>query len=151
MAENAVKMGNGQPQSLTVSVKVNLEKETVWKYFTNPEDILCWNHASEDWHTTRAENELRPGGSFLSRMEAMDGSFGFDFSGIYDQVIPESLIAYTLADGRKVGISFQDEGAGSILVSETFETETVNPAELQQAGWQAILNNFKKYAEGRPR
>jgi uncharacterized protein YndB with AHSA1/START domain len=131
---------------ITVVSTINAPVEKVWKIWTEPHHIIHWNNASEDWQTTRAENDLLPGGKFLSRMEARDGSFGFDFEGIYDEVIPRQLITYSLEDGRKVRIDFAEKG-GQTTVTETFDAENTHPAEMQQAGWQAILDNFKKYAE----
>lgn len=107
---------------------------------------MNWNNASDDWHTPHAENDLRKGGKFLSRMEAKDGSFGFDFEGVYDEVIENEKIEYTTSDGRKVTTTFKETG-GVTNVSTTFEAETENSVELQRDGWQAILNNFKKYTE----
>jgi uncharacterized protein YndB with AHSA1/START domain len=131
---------------VTVTAKVQVPVNTVWERWTDPSHIINWNYASADWHTTRVENDLRVGGKFLSRMEAKDGSFGFDFSGKYDKIDPLKLIEYTLGDNRKVQISFDSDGKKTII-TETFETEQTNSPELQQKGWQAILNNFKKYAE----
>ncbi len=131
---------------LTVSSTVAATTEKVWTYWTKPEHIVHWNAASDDWHTTRAENDLRVGGKFTSRMEAKDGSFGFDFGGTYDSVHEPEYIEYTLGDGRKVMIHFTAQGSDT-LVTEHFEPETVNAHELQLGGWQAILNNFRKYVE----
>lgn len=133
-------------ESITVENTVNAPVEKVWKLWTAPEHITKWNNASEDWHTTRAENDLRVGGKFLSRMEAKDGSFGFDFEGVYTQVRTNEAIVYTIADGRKVEITFTSASDATKVV-ETFEAETENPIELQRGGWQAILDSFKKYAE----
>lgn len=133
-------------QMITIKASVNSPVERVWKYWTEPEHIKKWNSASEDWHTPYAENDLRVGGKFLSRMEAKDGSFGFDFGGIYDEVEQYKVIAYTLGDGRKVRIDFTDRD-NSTEVSVAFEAESSNPIEMQQSGWQAILENFKKYVE----
>lgn len=135
-----------QPVILTVAVTIDAPLSVVWKRWTTPADIRVWNTASDDWHTTKVENDLCEGGSFLFRMEAKDGSFGFDFSGTYDEVIPNRLIEYTLADERKVRVAFQNR-EDKIKVIETFEAEAVNPVELQQTGWQAILDNFKKHVE----
>ena len=132
--------------TITVETTVNSPVEKVWKFWTETEHITKWNSASEDWHTPHAENDLRNGGKFLSRMEAKDASFGFDFSGTYDEVKTNELIAYTMDDGRKAKIIFTKHGNATKLV-ETFEAETENSIELQHAGWQAILDNFKKYAE----
>jgi len=133
-------------KTITVSTIIHAPIEKVWKYWTTPENIMEWNSASEDWHTPRAENDLRAGGNFFSRMEAKDGSFGFDFGGVYDQVIEHKVISYTMGDGRKVEVNFWDEGNDTKII-ETFEAESTNSFEQQQAGWQAILDNFKKYAE----
>lgn len=131
---------------ITVETNVNAPVEKVWEYWTKPEHITQWNNASDDWHTPRAENDLRAGGSFSARMEAKDGSFGFDFGGVYDAVTTNECIAYTLGDGRKVNITFMADG-NTTKVVENFEAESMNSIELQQGGWQAILNNFKKYTE----
>jgi len=132
--------------SITIQNTVNAAVEKVWGYWTKPEHITKWNNASDDWHTPRAENDLRVGGKFSSRMEARDGSMGFDFWGVYDQVKTNELIAYTMGDGRKAEIIFSTEGNATKLVV-TFEAETENSIELQRGGWQAILDNFKKYTE----
>lgn len=131
---------------VTIEAVINAGVEKVWKLWTGPEHIVKWNNASPDWHTTRAENDLRPGGTFLSRMEAKDGSFGFDFAGVYDDVKLHELISYTLGDERKVWVSFSAKG-DQTFVSSVFEAETQNPVEMQKGGWQAILNSFKAYAE----
>ena len=132
---------------ITVTSTVNAPLQRVWDMFTGPIHIIHWNNASDDWQTSYAENDLRPGGAFLSRMEARDGSEGFEFSGRYTEVIPEKSIAYTLDDGRDVNILFRETG-GKTLVMESFVTEDQNSAELQRTGWQAILDNFRKYVEG---
>ena len=133
-------------KTITVEATVNAPVEKTWKLWTLPEHITKWNNASDDWHTPRAENDLRAGGKFLARMEAKDGSFGFDFGGVYDQVVTNELIAYTLGDGRKVKLTFTANGKETTVV-EAFEAENENPVEMQKEGWQSILNNFKKYAE----
>ena len=133
-----------KPITITTTIKAPMAK--VWKYWTLPEHITKWNHASDDWHSPFAENDLRPGGKFLSRMEAKDGSFGFDFGGVYDEVKNHSLISYTLGDGRKVSTHFSSAGAETKVVT-IFEPESTNPIEMQQGGWQAILDNFRKYTE----
>lgn len=132
--------------NITVQVVINASIDDVWKKWTSPEHIVKWNNASDDWHTPWAKNDLRTGGTFVSRMEARDGSFGFDFEGIYDEVVTESLIVYHIADGRQVTVAFIQQ-KGKTKVTETFEAEAVHSAELQQQGWQSILNNFKKYCE----
>ena len=132
---------------ITVTSTVNAPLQRVWDMFTGPMHIIHWNHASDDWQTSYAENDLRPGGAFLSKMEARDGSEGFEFSGRYTEVIPQKSIAYTLDDGRDVNILFRETG-GKTLVMESFVTEDQNSAELQRTGWQTILENFRKYVEG---
>lgn len=135
-----------QAQKLTVEATIKAPVSKVWKLWTEPEHIKQWNNASDDWHTPHAENDLRPGGKFVARMEAKDGSFGFDFGGEYGDVRINEYIEYTIGDGRKVEISFSGDNNETKVV-ETFEAENTNPLEMQQGGWQAILNNFKKYAE----
>ncbi|MBN2349045.1 MAG: SRPBCC family protein [Bacteroidales bacterium] len=136
-------------ETTTISVKVliDLPVEQVWKRWTTPEDIINWNAASKDWHTPFAENNLRSGGKFNYRMEARDGSVGFDFEGVYDRIVIHKQIEYTLGDGRKVNIVFTAINKNKTEIIETFEAENTNSIELQRTGWQAILNNFKKYAE----
>lgn len=131
---------------ITIEALIKAPVEKVWEFWTVPGHIIKWNNASEDWHTPRAENDLREGGKFLARMEAKDSSFGFDFGGIYNEVKTNELITYTLDDGRKVRITFSGAGNETKVV-ETFEAEATNPIEMQRGGWQAILNNFKSYAE----
>lgn len=133
-------------QKITIEATINQSIEKVWKAWTTPADIMIWNTASEDWHTTKAENDLRVGGKFLSRMEAKDGSFGFDFIGTYAAVKNNELIAYTMEDGRECITNFSQQGNTTHIVT-TFDAEDTNPIEMQKGGWQAILNNFKKYAE----
>lgn len=132
--------------NITIETTVNAPAEKVWNFFNGPEHIVKWGAPSPDWHTTKAENDIRTGGSFLYRMEAKDGSFGFDFGGVYDDVKPNEAIAYTMTDGRKVNITFAPEANG-VKVTETFEAETENPVDMQRAGWQAILDNFRAYTE----
>ena len=131
---------------ITVQATITAPIEKIWEHWTEPKHIIKWNNASDDWHTPRAENDLRVGGKFLSRMEAKDGSFGFDFEGVYDEVKNNEVIAYTMADGRKVKTIFISQGNSTKLIT-TFEAETENPIEIQRGGWQAILDNFKKYTE----
>lgn len=133
-------------ESITIESTVNASPEKVWKLWSTPADICKWSNPSDDWHTTSAENDLRAGGKFLSRMEAKDGSFGFDFGGVYDNVKEHELIEYTMGDGRKVKTIFENKG-NQIQITQTFEAETENSIEMQRTGWQAILDNFKKYTE----
>lgn len=132
--------------SITVEMKVNAPLEKVWDYWTNPQHIVNWNYASEDWHAPHATNDLRVGGKFNSRMEAKDGSMGFDFEGEYTKVEQHIEIEYVLADARKVNIRFDSDGKET-TVTETFDPENENTLELQRAGWQAIVDNFKRYTE----
>ena len=139
-------MTTSPKKKITVETSVKAPIEKVWNVWTTPEHIMQWNKASPDWHTPKAENDLRKGGKFVSRMEAKDGSFGFEFWGIYDEVDHLALISYTMGDGRKAEVSFSAEG-NQTKITETFEAESENTIEMQKAGWQAILDNFKKYAE----
>lgn len=132
--------------NITVASTINAPIDKVWRLWTEPAHIIHWNHASDDWQTTYAENEAVTGGRFLSHMEARDGSFGFDFTGKYDNVENNRVIDYSLDDDRKVKITFMPEGDKTVI-TESFEAEQTNPVELQQAGWQAIMDNFKKYTE----
>jgi len=131
---------------LTVENTINAPVEKVWDYWTKPEHIAHWNNASDDWHTPWAKNDLRLGGSFVSRMEAKDGSMGFDFGGVYDAIRTYEYIEYTIGDGRKVKITFTANG-NTTKVVESFEAETTHSLEIQRGGWQAIMDNFKKYTE----
>jgi uncharacterized protein YndB with AHSA1/START domain len=139
-------MTKSEKTLITIEVKVNAPIEIVWSRWTDPFHIIHWNNASDDWHTTYAENNLRTSGKFLSRMEAKDGSFGFDFTGKYTRIEPLKQIEYSIIDGRKVTISFVSRGKVT-TVSESFEAEQTNAVEMQKAGWQSIMNNFKKYTE----
>jgi uncharacterized protein YndB with AHSA1/START domain len=129
-----------------LTATVNAPVEKVWQFWNEPEHIKGWAFASDDWHAPNAENDLRVDGKFSTTMAAKDGSFSFDFGGVYTDVQEYKYIAYTIGDGRKVEITFNGNGDNTEVV-ETFEPEGMNPLEMQQAGWQAILNNFKKYAE----
>jgi uncharacterized protein YndB with AHSA1/START domain len=132
---------------ITVAAIVNAPMEKVWTCWISPEHITKWCHASEDWQAPRADNDARVGGRFTIRMEAKDGSAGFDFSGVYTRIEKGRILEYTMdGDGRKVTVEFWDFPNG-VRVSEAFEMENENPREMQRAGWQAILNSFKKHAE----
>lgn len=139
-------METTNPTQITVENTVNAPVEKIWQFWSGPEHITKWANASDDWHTTRAENDLQVGGKFLSRMEAKDGSFGFDFGGVYDAVKENELIEYTLGDGRKVIIHFTGKD-GNTKIVQTFDAESTHSIEMQKGGWQAILDNFKKYVE----
>lgn len=132
--------------SITVETDIGLPVSKVWGLFTNPADVMKWNHASDDWHTPQAENDFRPGGTFRYVMAAKDGSASFDFEGTYSRVEENKAIEYMMPDGRKVIIEFS-ESEGITHVSETFDPETTHAIEMQKAGWQSILNNFKQYCE----
>ncbi len=139
-------MATTEKTEITVETTLNVPIEKAWKLWTTPEHITRWNNASDEWYTPKAESDLQPGGKFVYRMEAKDGSFGFDFGGVYDEIKTNELIVYTLGDGRKVTVTFKSNEDETAVV-ETFEAESTNPVDMQRGGWQAILNNFKKYAE----
>lgn len=131
---------------ISISATINKDIRTVWNNYTKPEHITGWNFANDDWCCPSAENDLRVGGKYSARMEAKDGSFGFDFETTYDEIIPHQLIRYTMADGRTATVKFS-ENNNTTTVTINFEAETMNSEELQRQGWQAILNNFKSYTE----
>lgn len=131
---------------ITVQALVNAPLEKVWDCWTEPAHIVQWTFASDEWHSPLATNDLRIGGRFNTRMEAKDGSVGFDFEGVYTAVTKHQHIHYELEDNRQIDITFEPQG-NQTLVTETFDAETENPEEMQRGGWQAILNNFKKYTE----
>jgi uncharacterized protein YndB with AHSA1/START domain len=131
---------------ITVSAEISADVKKVWDYYTKPEHITKWNYASDDWHCPKAENDLRVGGKMKSRMEAKDGSFGFDFEVIYDEVINHKKITYTMLDGRVATTDFESSG-NKTKVTIVFDAETQNSVDMQRTGWQAILDNFKKYVE----
>lgn len=133
-------------KTITVEVIVNAPVSKVWELWNGPQHIQNWCFASDDWHAPYSENDLRIGGKQKTTMAAKDGSFSFDFEGTYTNIDEPKLIEYTIADGRKVKVVFNDEGSGT-RVSETFEMENIHPEEMQRGGWQAILDNFKKYVE----
>jgi uncharacterized protein YndB with AHSA1/START domain len=135
-------------EPITVEATINAPIEIVWQMWTLPEHITQWNFASPDWHCPAATNDLRTGGKFSATMAAKDGSFSFDFAGVYDKVIAHKLISYSLGDSRKVIITFAAEDDDQTTVTETFDPESENPIEMQRGGWQAIMNNFKVYVEG---
>jgi len=139
-------MPSTERTSITLTAIVHAPIEKVWEYWTVPIHIMHWNNASEDWHTPWAENDLQTGGKFCYRMESRDGKTGFDFSGKYNMIELYRQIEYTLDDDRKVQVSFVQE-ENITLITERFETEQVNPPELQREGWQAIVDNFRNYVE----
>ena len=131
---------------IAIETVVRADLSSVWDAWSNPEDIKQWNAASADWHTTHSSVDLREGGQFLSRMEAKDGSAGFDFEGTYTRIVPHKIIEYRMSDGREVEVEFVERADG-VFVKTVFDAETENPAEMQRAGWQAILDNFGRYVE----
>lgn len=133
-------------EQIKVQTLVAVPLERVWDAWTAPEHIMQWNAASPDWHCPKVVNPLEAGLKFSMRMEAKDGSAGFDFVGTYTEVVPKRLLAYTMDDGRKVRVEFAEEGGG-VRVTEWFDPEHENAREKQEEGWQSILNNFKHYAE----
>lgn len=133
-------------KTITIETDVYAPIEKVWKCYTEPKHIMKWNHASDDWHSPHAENDLKVGGKFVYRMETKDSSIGFDFNGEYTEVKNHELIAYTIEDGRKVRIVFTSKN-DKTHIKITFEAENENSVEMQRHGWQAILDNFKKHCE----
>jgi uncharacterized protein YndB with AHSA1/START domain len=133
---------------ITVERLIKADIASVWKAWNDPKDIVQWNAASDDWHTTKSAVDLREGGKFSARMEAKDGSMGFDFEGIFTSVVPQRSLAYRMEDGREVSVEFTSERDG-VRVTETFDAETENPPEMQRAGWQAILDNFARHVEAK--
>ncbi len=140
-------MKTEKKEVITVSAIVDSPVENVWEMWTSPDHIVKWNFATADWQCPRAENDLKAGGKFNFRMEAKDGNSGFDLTGTYDRVITDELIEYKLDDGREVKVLFESEGSKT-KVTESFEAENTHSIELQRGGWQGILDNFKKHAEG---
>ncbi len=133
---------------IQIESTVNNTIDKVWDCWTNPEHIVNWNFASDDWHCPNATNDLKVGGKFSSTMAAKDGSFSFEFAGIYDELIHHQYIKYTMEDGRQVETTFKIEN-NSVLITSIFDAEEINSADIQKSGWQAILNNFKKYTESK--
>ena len=135
-----------KPAKITVEANVLAPKNKVWDYYTNPEHITEWNFADPSWQCPEAENDMRVGGKYRARMEAKDGSFGFDFEAIYTDLVAGDKFTYIMPDGRQVAVNFKEQG-GSTHVTVTFDAETENSIEMQRGGWQAILDNFKHYTE----
>lgn len=139
-------MKTADTQSITVETLVNAPVEKAWKAFSEPEHIRQWAFASDDWHAPYAENDLRKDGKFKTTMAAKDGSFSFDFEGVYTSVVPNKSFEYVIADGRTVKVDFLQEANGT-RIKETFDPENENPIDMQRAGWQAILENYRKHVE----
>ena len=133
-------------QQIAIDATIDAPLADVWEAFTTPEAITRWNYASDDWRCPHAEVDLRVGGIYSARMEAKDGSVGFDFAAVYEEVVPESAVTLAMADGRKARTTFEPLQAG-VKVTTVFDAEDMNPIDMQRGGWQAILNNFKKYVE----
>ncbi|MBO0323429.1 SRPBCC family protein [Muricauda sp. CAU 1633] len=131
---------------ITINTNITANLDKVWDFYTNPEHITQWNFADDSWHCPSAKNDLQKGGKYIARMEAKDGSFGFDFEAVYNEVVPKNKIVFTLGDGRKTIILFEESNSKT-KVTITFDAEKENPIDMQKDGWQAILNNFKKYTE----
>ena len=131
---------------ITIQANVAKDAATVWECYTNPKHVVNWNFASDDWHCPTASNDLRIGGKFSARMEAKDGSWGFDFIAVYKEITPGKSYTYIMEDGREVNLLLKDLG-DTTEVTVTFDAENENPVDMQQQGWQAILNNFKAYTE----
>lgn len=131
---------------ITIQTTISADKKKVWDYYTDAKHIVNWNFASTDWCCPSAENDMKVGGKYKARMEAKDKSFGFDFEAIYDEIIEERKFTYTMEDGRKVTVSFEDLN-GKTKIEVVFDAEKENPEDQQRQGWQAILNNFKSYVE----
>jgi len=139
-------MTTAEKTVITIETSIKAPVEKVWNYWTGTQHITKWNSPSPEWHSPRAEHELKAGGNFNYRMEAKDGSMGFDFGGVFDVIRPNEYIEYTIGDGRKVKTKFTQTGNETKVV-ESFEAESENSIEMQRGGWQAILDNFKKYTE----
>lgn len=137
---------NDRHTPITIQTTVQASLARTWACWTEPLHIMAWNAASDDWHCPAATNDVRAGGTFRATMAARDGSASFDFTGTYEEVVPETKLAYAMPDGRQVTVTFEDTSEG-VRVTETFDPETENPLEMQRAGWQAILDRFKKHTE----
>lgn len=136
-------------EKLTVSTEINKPTNEVWDFFNNPKHIINWNFAHESWECPSAKNDLKVGGKLEVRMQAKDGSFGFDLVGIYDEIVENELIKYHFEDGRNIEVIFEKLSEDKTKVTENFDPENMNPLDFQKDGWQAILDNFKKYSESR--
>lgn len=133
-------------EKITIEASINADAKKVWDYYTNPTHIVNWNFAHPSWHCPKAENDMRVGGRYCAHMEAKDGSFGFDFEAIYSELVIGEKFTYGMPDDRQVNVSFKDNN-GSTTITIVFDAETINPIEMQKAGWQSILDNFKSYTE----
>ncbi len=143
-------MNDNENGWITVAETVAGDPNTVWKLYTSDDHIVHWHYATDTWHTPRAVSDLQPGGRFVYRMESRDGSAGFDFDGVFDTVEKPRRLRYTLSDGRRADVRFDADG-GRVRVTVAFEPDGETDRAMQEAGWQAILTNFRKYAESRDR
>ena len=134
---------------ISVDTIVNSNIEKVWKNWSDPEAVMKWNYASDDWHCPKASNDFKPGGNFNYTMSSKDGKNSFDFVGMYTEIKPLQNIEITLGDGRKVSVSFEAVDDQNTIVTESFDTEETNSVDLQRTGWQAILDNFRIYCESK--
>ena len=134
-------------EKVTLKTTILRPVQKVWEFFTKPEHITQWNFANDEWKCPSAKSDLREGGRFNYRMETKDGSFGFDYAGVFEEIIPEQKLSYHLDDGRKVEVFFASIDNSTTEITEIFEPETSNPVEMQRDGWDKILHNFEKYAE----
>lgn len=132
---------------ITIQAVVAADRQKVWNCYTQPEHITKWNFATDTWHCPAASNDMRVGGKYLARMEAKDGSFAFDFEAVYNEIVDGEKFTYTMPDNREIQVSFEQTD-DKTLVIVTFDPENENPVDLQRSGWQSILDNFRKYAEG---
>ena len=132
---------------ITIQAVVAADRQKVWDRYTQPEHITKWNFATDTWHCPAASNDMRVGGKYLARMEAKDGSFAFDFEAVYNEIVDGEKFTYTMPDNREIQVSFEQTD-DKTRVTVTFDPENENPVDLQRSGWQSILDNFRKYAEG---
>lgn len=135
-----------EAKKITIQATVSATRQKTWDYYTQPDHITGWNFATEDWHCPTASNDMRIGGKYRARMEAKDGSFGFDFEATYNEIVKGESFIYAMTDGREVNVNLESRG-NQTEITVTFEAERQNSFEMQRNGWQAILNNFKKYVE----
>lgn len=134
---------------ITVDTIISAPLEKVWNNWITPEAVMKWNHASDDWYCPKATNDFKPGGNFSYTMSSTDDKQSFDFAGMYTKIEPQKEIETKLGDGRVVNVSFEAVDDNNTIITETFETEETNSVDLQRSGWQSILDNFKKYCEGK--
>ena len=134
-------------EKITIQATIVADIQKVWNYYTEPAHITQWNFATDDWQCPSASNDKKVGGKYIARMEAKDGSFGFDFEATYNDIKEKEYFLYTMPDNRTVAVTFKEISDDATSIVIVFDAETINPIEMQRDGWQAILNNFKKYTE----